>query len=393
MIAMQTWRSASLVVLIAAFPVPALAEPDDAAGDQPAGGAPDEATPPSETPALAPPPPPAPPRPPPRRRPTGTFQIGAGYSSDDKFIASAGVAQNDLFGTGHRLALDARISARRQRFALGYDIPHLLGSDLVLRTELVSRRDHLPGFVRSGTGGGVTLAQPLGEHLSAFAGYRIEQVTTTLDDPIAARGALPAPIQARDGRIAAVRGGLAYSTLDEPVLPRRGMALGASIEVADPRWGSEIQLTRFDGWGSVHAPLGPLTVHLGGSVSTVTSRDAAGVPLSERLHLESSNLVRGFSPGMLGPRDATSGLSLGGNFLYAARAELEAPLVTTAGLSVVGFADHGGIYDRSGAGSNGTSVGFGLLWRSPIGPLRFDWAFPIAGDTKPHFVFGLGSSF
>lgn len=386
--ATQTWRSASLVVLIVALPVPALAEPADATGDQPAGGAPDEATPPSETPALAPPV-----QPPPPRRRTGTFQIGAGYSSDDKFIASAGVAQNNLFGSGHRLALDARISARRQRFQIGYDIPRLLGSDLALHTELVSRREHLPGFLRSGVGGGVTLVQPLGEHLSAFAGYRVEQVSTTIDDPTSARGALPAPIQARDGRIAALRGGLAYSTLDEPMLPRRGMALGASIEVADPRWGSEMQLTRFDGWGSMHAPLGPLTVHLGGSVATVTSRDPTGVPLSERLHLDSSNLVRGFSPGTLGPRDAATGLSLGGNFLYTARAELEAPLVSAAGLSVVGFADHGGIYDRSGAGSNGTSVGFGLLWRSPIGPLRADWAFPIAGDTKPHFVFGLGSSF
>lgn len=390
MSATQTWRSASLVVLLVALPVPALAEPEDATPVQRAGEArDDEATPPSEAPALTPPVPP----PGIKRKPTGTFQIGAGYSTDEKFLAAAEIAQSNLFGTGHRLAMTARVSARRQLFRIGYDIPHLLGSDLALRTELVNRRDHLPGFLREGVGGGVTLEKPLGENLTGFLGYRVEQVTTTIDDPIAARSEQPSPIAARDGRIAALRAGLAYSTLDQPLLPTKGMSLGASIEVADPRWGSEMQLTRFDGWGSVHQPLGPLTLHLGGSVSTVTSRDPGGVPLSERLHLEASNVIRGFSPGSLGPRDGATGLSLGGNFAYTGRAELEAPIVRSIGLAAVGFVDHGGIYDRSGAGSNGTAVGFGLIWRSPIGPLRFDWAFPIAGDRSPHFVFGIGSNF
>lgn len=383
----QTWRSASLVVLLVALPVPAFAEPDDATPVQRAGEVrEDEAAPPTVAPT--------PPAPPQRlkRRPTGRFQIGAGYSTDDKFIASAEIGQDNLFGTGQRLSLGSKISARQQLFRLGYDLPHLLGSDLELRTELVNRRDQLPGFVRSGVGGGVTLMQPLGDHLTGFVGYRVEEVTTTIDDPIAARGEVASPITPRDGRIAALRGGLAYSTLDQPLLPTRGMSLGAAIEVADPRWGSEMQMTRFDGWGSLHQPLGPLTLHLGGSVSTVTSRDAGGVPLSERLHLDGSSVVRGFAPGSLGPRDAEAKLSLGGNFEYIGRGELEAPLLRSAGISAIGFVDHGGIYDRSGAGSNGTSVGFGLIWRSPIGPLRLDWAFPMGGDRSPHFVFGVGTS-
>ncbi len=389
MSATQTWRSASLVVLLVASPVPAFAEPEDATPVQRAGEVhDDEATPPGEAPALTPP------SPPPKRRPTGRFQIGAGYSTDDKFIASAEIAQDSLFGTGQRLSLSAKISARQQLFRLGYDLPHLLGSDLELRTELVTRREQLPGFVRSAAGGGVTLVQPLGEHVTGFVGYRVEQVATDLDVPsISERTDLPSPINSRDARIASLRTGLAYSTLDQPFLPTRGISLGASIEVADPRWGSEIQMTRFDGWGSLHQPVGPFTVHLGGSLSTVSSRDSGGVPLSERLHLDGSSVIRGFAPGSIGPRDAETGLSLGGNFEYMARGELEAPLIRSIGLSAVGFVDHGGIYDIGGTGSNGTSVGFGLIWRSPIGPLRFDWAVPIAGDSAPHFVFGVGTNF
>ena len=59
-------------------------------------------------------------------------------------------------------------------------------------------------------------------------------------------------------------------------------------------------------------------------------------------------------------------------------------------MSVEGFYDIGGVFDRSGAGQIGRSTGFGVLWRSPLGPLRLDLAFPLTGGD-PRFVFGLGS--
>lgn len=333
----------------------------------------------------------------PRRAPTGRFSIGVGYNPDDKFVAQAEVAQDSLFGSGHALALTARVSAREQLFRLGYDARNLDGAGLALRTELWSDRAQLPGFTRRSAGGGVTLVEPLGANAQAFFGYRIEQVATTLDDPsldgtTSARGEVaPTSIAARDGRIASLRGGVVYSTLDQPMLPTRGALLGVAFAVADPRWGSEIQLTRFDAWGSLHRSLGPFIAHLGGSISTVDSRDPGGVPLAERLHLDSASTVRGYAPGSLGPRDDRTGLSLGGNLSYAARGELELPLIRRLGISAVGFIDHGGIFDAGGAGSTGTSVGFGLIWRSPIGPLRFDWAIPIDGMDGPMFSFGFGA--
>ncbi|CAN5888260.1 hypothetical protein BH11MYX3_BH11MYX3_23420 [soil metagenome] len=390
MTAMRTIKSASLGAFFVAFTVPARAEPADVTSEDAAGEVREEPgttlEPPGEVTEV--------PASPPRRAPTGTFEIGAGYGTDDGFIAQTRIAQSSLFGSGHRLALSARMSMRSQLFHIGYDVPNLAGGDLMLRTELYARRDQLPGFQRAATGGGALVTAPVGDHLQAFFGYRIEEVKTTVDvEPESARGGEAPPITARDGRIASLRGGLVYSTLDQPYLPTRGMEVGTSIAVADPRWGSEIQLTRFDGWGSLHQALGPFTMHLGGSVSTVASRDDAGVPLAERLHLDGSSMLRGFAPGSIGPRDARTGMSLGGNLEYSARGELEVPLIRRLGISAVGFIDHAGIYDVGGAGSSGTSVGFGLIWRSPIGPLRFDWAIPLDGDGKPRFVFGFGTGF
>jgi outer membrane protein insertion porin family len=359
--------------------VPAFAEPDDAepvqrAGevrDDEPGGERDGAQQPRTPSATAPRP----------RKPTGRFQIGAGFSSDESFIAQATIAQDDLFRTGQRLALTAQISAKRQLFLLGYDVP--LGGGLELRTQLYAKDQLLPGFRRKAAGGTASLVAPLGEHLHGFVGFRLEQVETEDTDDVIAR-ALDDP-HASPITIASLRAGLAYSTLDDPLLPAKGRAFGASIELADPRWGSDVTLAKAQVWSSFHQPLGPAILHLSATGTAISGKDPGGVPRSERLYLDSSSLIRGYAPGSLGPSD-------GGTIMYTARAELEVPLVRSAGLSAVTFLDGGGIFDRSGAGSAGTSYGFGLLWRSPIGPLRFDWGIPIGGGPA-RFIFGIGSGF
>lgn len=380
--------SASLVVLVAASPLLARAEPDAAPRAHPGEDRPDDLDEPTPPAPALPAEQPAPPR-----RPTGRFALGAGYGTDDGFAVRAAVAQDSLFGTGKRLALDASLSARHQWFAVTFEDPHLGGSDLRLRAVLATARRRMPGFVRGATGGSLTLAKRIAPHVQAFVGYRLEDVTVELAHPAAlARGGVTPPRGALDGRIGAVRTGLAYDTTDAPFLPARGTTAGVALEVADRGFGSAHDFARLDGWLSHHRALGPFTLHLGGTFSTVRARGGGVVPLSERLHFDGSRDVRGLAPGELGPFDPSAGLSLGGDVKATGRAELELPLFRRLGISVVGFLDAGAIYDRAGRGSWGLSRGIGLVWRSPIGPLRFDWAFRDRGDD-PRFVFGLGSLF
>ncbi|HET9990278.1 MAG TPA: BamA/TamA family outer membrane protein, partial [Kofleriaceae bacterium] len=72
------------------------------------------------------------------------------------------------------------------------------------------------------------------------------------------------------------------------------------------------------------------------------------------------------------------------------RAELELPVVRRVGLSVVGFADGGGLANARG-GELAASTGFGIVWRSPIGPLGGYWAW--TADRGPVFVIGAGANF
>jgi len=322
-----------------------------------------------------------------KKPPTGTFQIGAGYATDDGFTARATIAQANLFGTGDLLALDASISERRQLFDLRFGAPHLLDSDFKLDTTLYNDHRILPGIARNAVGASATVSHPLDDHVTAFAGYRIERV-----DPTGGAEPLYRTIDPTEPyptlhayNLATVRAGLAYSTIDHPLFPLHGSTLGGSIEVAEPTLGSDLRYTRVDAWASTHQPIGPLTLHLTGHASAIGTPDPQGVPMSERLFLDGARDLPGFLPGALGP-------PIGGNLMAVGRVELEVPISRGLGLSLVGFYAAGTVYDWHGNGGLGQSTGIGLMWRSPLGPLRIDFAIPLGGGA-PGLVFGLGGSF
>ncbi len=352
MFAKQTLSSASLVVVLGGMSRLAFAEPGVPAPDS--GGAPP-------------------------KKDTGTFQIGAGYITDDGFVAKAVISQSNLFGTGDLLAMSAMVSERRQLFDLKFVDPHWLDTDTALGFDLTNDGRQLPGFWRSSAGFSTTLQQPLGDHAIGFLSYRLEDVSVQLDQPVAIARGGPGPAPLGDGILSGLRAGLSYANVDHPQMPMRGTMLGAAIEVDDPMLGSDYQLVRLDAWASTHQAIGPFTLHLGTTMHSVESRDF--VPLADRLFLDGSSDIRGYAPGSIGPLS-------GGTFELTGRAELEAPLIASIGLSAEGFADAGGLFDGSGIGQVGRSVGFGLIWRSPIGPLCFDYAFPLTGGP-PRFVFGV----
>ena len=130
------------------------------------------------------------------------------------------------------------------------------------------------------------------------------------------------------------------------------------------------------------------------------------------------NLVRGFAPSGFGPRDLTGGTTndaLGGSTYWGTSVEFQTPLFFApkeVGIKMAFFADAGSLFNYRGPtcwvvtnecltpSSNGmfvnSSVGAGLLWNSPFGPLRFDLAYPItkrAYDRTQIFRFSGGTSF
>lgn len=319
--------------------------------------------------------------------PTGSFAIGAGFSSEENFIATAQVRQDDLFHTGTKLSLAALISSRRQDARVRYEVPDLFDSGLDVSAELATTRHQFTGWGRATVGGALTVGQAIDGSTRAYLRYRGERIATLYDDP-----RRPRP---EDVTLSALGAGVEYDTRDAGFLPTRGTRLALEVEEADRRLGSSVELVR----GQVeleHArPLGPLTLRLLGRAAYVRGRDGDVVPLAARFQHEPGELP-GYPFGTVGV--GMDGVSGGSDGTALGRIELEAPVIRRLGISVAGFAvaaaDHNAdpMYGATGVTMR-RAVGASVIWRSPIGPLRFDWAIPLDGpDREPQFSFGMGTT-
>jgi outer membrane protein insertion porin family len=373
-------------------------------------------------------------------RPTGTFQIGAGFSSVENFIAQAQISQNNLFGRGQTLSLQAQLSGLRQLFALRFVEPYFLDSDWTFAFDIYNQTRVQTNFARNSVGGDLTWGYPLSYESRVFLTYKLEQVnvSTSGGGSVLSNG-VEAPIapQAvanlfKGGLTSSVRASWSYDSRDNRLFPTRGWFHNAFFEIADPYTGSEATFTRFGGFSRYYRPIyGPFILKLNAEIGVVTSRDPDGVPITERYFVGGINDIRGFRPRTLGPRisflppgDPSSSLSqlpLGGNMQLIWNSEVEFPLFAKVGISGVVFFDAGNAYNLedkwctssfSAGASDKTnpcftvpnslisgirsSVGFGFRWFSPLGPLRFEWGIPL--DRQPDeeslvFEFTIGNFF
>ncbi|HZJ63361.1 MAG TPA: outer membrane protein assembly factor BamA [Kofleriaceae bacterium] len=379
-------------------------------------------------------------------RPTGTFQIGAGFSSVENFIAQAQISQNNLFGRGQTLALQAQLSSLRQLFLLRFVEPWFLDTEWRFSFDLYNQSRGFGTFYRNASGGMLTWGYPLSYEAAAFVTYKLEDVSiTTGSGGFANLGATSAPIAAtsvanlfRGGTTSSLRASLQWDSRNNRLFPTGGWYETVFAEYASQYTGSENKFVRWGGFVRHYRQLwGPFVLHLNGELGITTSTDPLGVPISERYLVGGIYDIRGYAPRSLGPQLKTQPpgdlgqslglLPLGGNLQVIFNSEIEFPLFKKVGISGVVFFDMGNAYnleDRYCSGrqqENSTisikfdpcfrpleslttglrkSVGFGFRWFSPIGPLRFEWGIPLDAQNNAQihedplvFEFTIGNFF
>ncbi|HVK89380.1 MAG TPA: outer membrane protein assembly factor BamA [Kofleriaceae bacterium] len=375
-------------------------------------------------------------------RPTGTFQIGAGFSSVENFIAQAQISQNNLFGRGQTLALQAQISSLRQLFLLRFVEPYFLDTQWTFAFDLYNQSRGFGSFYRNASGGTLTWGYPLSYEARAFLTYKLEDVSiTTGSGGITNLGATSVPIEAtsvanlfRGGITSSLRASMSWDSRNNRLFPTGGWYHTVFAEYASQYTGSENRFVRWGGFARHYRQLwGPFVLKINAELGVTTSTDPLGVPISERYLVGGIYDVRGYAPRSLGPQllvqqpgDVGSQLRtlpLGGNMQIIWNSEIEFPLFKKVGISGVVFYDMGNAYnleDRYCSGlqrQNSTtsikfdpcfrfpdsiihgirkSVGFGFRWFSPIGPLRFEWGIPLdaqPGEDPLVFEFTIGNFF
>lgn len=376
-------------------------------------------------------------------RPTGTFQIGAGFSSIENFIATAQVQQANLFGNGQSLSVQAQLSSLRQLANIQLVEPYLLGSRFSGSINIFAQLRRFDDFSQTSQGGALTIGYPLSEpELSASLTYNLtdDEVSTTpqrtllgTSGRLSAFSQLPLANLFNDGITSSLKPGLTYDTRDNRLFPTSGVYMRGTVEWAPAALGSDNEFLRDKLVARFYYPLGlGFVAKLNAEAGLVTSPSREGVPIFARFFLGGILDVRGFRFRTLGPRmpltestdpnsrPITNGAKIGGNLMYFQNLEIEFPIVDEVGVRGVVFTDAGNawnleqnycsaaggsiLYDEISPCFDGiqdlrhmrTSWGFGIRWFSPLGPLRFEWGFPFSPlpfEESSVFEFTIGNFF
>ncbi len=336
---------------------------------------------------------------------TGFFSVMGGYSGTDGLSATVTVGDANFLGTGDI----ARASGTIGQYAGGFDVsltdPNALGPHVSLGGELFAKETFASpyqSYNSSFYGAKIITAAPLNEQIGMSWSYSIYNQNLTL--PSGATASLPIQQAAAAGPmwVSSVGTGMTYSTLDNPKSPANGVRVQTNNEFAGLGGAAKFARTTEDA-RYYHEIFGDVTGMVRGQGGYATPWGGQQLPLLNGF-FGGPQLVRGFAPNGFGPRVVTPGVSqdtIGGNVYWTTTAELQAPvpfITADAGLKMALFADAGSLWASNMASTASlasmspaqqianarairASVGASLIWDSPFGALRVDYAYPIAKQT------------
>ena len=374
-------------------------------------------------------------------QPTGEFSVSGGYSTADGLIGEVSVADRNLMGRGNY----AKASLTYGQYVKGFDLsfvePYLFGYRMAGGIDLFARKNLANSYVSYDSqtiGANLRLGFALTEEIAFQPRYSFYQQKITLPtqynncqfsslapvpgvNPTAEAAGLDTNPLANgpfggcyaDGEASlAVRKELAagavntslvgytisYNTLDNNRLPTSGLYTELKQDFAGV--GGDVDFIRTSVEArNYYEVFSDVVSVLKFQVGNITPWGGQQLRMLDHFQM-GPNLVRGFAPAGIGPRDLTIGTTndaLGGSLYWGASLEAQTPLYflpKDIGIKLAAFADAGNLWDYRGptswsvtgetlqVGLNSatmirSSVGVGLLWDSPLGPLRFDLAYPI----------------
>jgi outer membrane protein insertion porin family len=335
---------------------------------------------------------------------TGTFSVMGGYSNTDGLSGTITIGDTNFLGTGDI----AKASATVGQYARGFEVsltdpyalgPHVsLGGDLFAKETLAS---DYQSYTSTFYGAKIITTAPLNEQLGMSWNYSIYNQNLTL--PAGTTASVPIQQAAAAGPmwVSSVGTGMTYSTLDNAKSPTSGVRVQTNNDLAGLGGAAKFARTTEDA-RYYHEIFGDVTGMVRAQGGYVAPWGGQSLPLLNGF-FGGPQLVRGFAPNGFGPRVVTPGVSqdnVGGNVYWTTTAELQAPVPFVpgdAGLKMALFSDAGSLWATSASSAaslaslSGTqiantqairaSVGASLIWDSPFGPLRVDYAYPIAKQS------------
>lgn len=349
-----------------------------------------------------------------KERSTGTIQVGAGYSTVQNFIFNGQITQTNLFGRGQSLGLTINLSQQASEYNLGFTEPYFsdtnwsVGFDAYKLRRLVNGS---AGYEERKGGGDVRFGHPLAEYLYGYLTYKLDGTEIALGqfaDPNIY------PVATASGLTSSVTGSIVYDKRNDRWAPTTGLYSSTSLEQAG--LGGDLKFTKALANLRFYKEIfWKLVFRNNLTYGFITAPGTLSPPFNQLFLLGGANSLRGFSWYSIGRKKlATCCQSDGNNPPNAIplstpvlvpyggtqeafyQTEIEFPLVTEAQIKGVVFYDTGMADDVITLNSLRQDVGFGFRWFSPIGPLRFEWGFPLVrqdNEAFQNFEFSIGSPF
>jgi outer membrane protein insertion porin family len=337
-------------------------------------------------------------------RPTGSLSFGAGFSSVDSLVGMMQVSQNNLFGKGQQLTLRAQLGGRNSQYLFNFTEPWFLETRVSAGVDLFSLEREYEDFDRDSTGGGLRFGFPAADYTRFNVQYEYESIDVTDVDEDAALEILESEGTSTTGSITA---GIIRDSLDDRFLPRSGSVAKFSTQFAGV--GGDNNFVTLIGSVAKYWPLPWDTSFMArGTMGYSFGYAGDDVPIFERFFLGGLDSMRGFEDRSVGPEESRSTNPdaddpdeedvVGGEKELHFNFEYLFPLMRAAGVRGLVFFDIGNAYRQNEGYLSDlrTSVGAGVRWYSPFGPLRLELGMnldPEDDESTTEFHFSMGALF
>ena len=345
---------------------------------------------------------------------TGSFSIAGGYSTGDGFLGEISLSEDNFLGRGQAVRIAGQFGQKTRGGEFSFTEPYFLGYRLAAGFDVFSKFTDETDFSRyenRTTGGTLRFGVPLTEDFGVTLRYSLFEQRLKVPPRYNVDQLSRAIREARGTTITSLVGlTFTYNTLDDMRNPRNGFFVEVTPEVAGI--GGDKRFFRVGADARYYYEIFEDVVGIArAQAGHITGFGNSPLRINDHYFLGSS-LVRGFETAGIGPRDAVTGDALGGTTYFGASAELQFPIpILPRAIAMRGalFADAGTLFNYDGRRvfSDGTvnvrdsrklrsSVGAGIIWQSPFGPIRFDYAIATSkaeGDRTQAFRFSGGTSF
>lgn len=339
-------------------------------------------------------------------KPTGQINLGVGFSSTDKVVLSAGIRQDNVFGSGTSLGLDVNTSKANRTIAVTQYDPYFTTDGISRSTELYYRT-YQPLYYTGDSnykivqqGGNMKFGVPFSETDTVFFGIGVERTTidVSTNTPLAYQNWV-----AKNGRVTTnfpLTIGWSKDQRDSALVPTRGRYQQANLEVGVPGGVTYYRAYYQHQW--FYPVSKSFTLAFNNEFGYGRGYGGKDFPIFKNYYAGGIGSVRGYETSTLGPRDA-NGIAIGGSSKIVGNVEFIFPLPGSGvdrTVRLFTFFDYGNVFAEAAQpyklSDMRYSTGFGLSWLSPIGPLKISMGFPIkrkAEDQTQRFQFQIGTAF